>query len=289
MLLKLSFIAKQIMYRRKIVLDKPMQKAFDIFIREMKNFLSNIEIKETKVGQSFNYPHNIIKKDIYRKCGNFTKYFIRKHLSNQYRTDLKDIAVEMALKRPRHYFKDQDLKPHISEHYDIFKDPEKMAMDILKSIKIVSQAYSATYTKNYKIRRIINIDNEDEMLLEIIKYFKSLPFKKVELTPMLDCEDLGAVPEIIFDNGKEKVLYDIQISKYVTLVEYDDKFSPANFYKLIAYAYCYYTKTGRIIKTFRIYNPLLGYEHQIVINNIDFDEFESCLIEDIYFPSFTEK
>ena len=278
---------------RFVDLQDPAKQATDIFKREMddaykntkvflQNLLNNIEITHTKVGRTFNYPHGIIEKGIYQEYENFMKYFIRKHLSNQYRMELNDIAVEMILKEPKIYFRNHDLIPRMSKHYLTYKSRQMNAMGILKSIKIVSQACSATYNEYFKIKRIINIDSDEKMLLEVIKYFENLPFKNVQLTPNLDCEYFNALPDFIFDNGQEQVLYEIKTSKYVTLVECDAKFSPANFYKLIAYAYCYYKKTGRIIKTFRIYNPLLGCEHQIVIKDIDFNEFERWLETDLY-------
>ena len=276
---------------RKKDLKKPPPKASSIFRREMdnsfantkrflQNLLRNIEITHAKVGQSFDYPHGIIANKIYLDYGIFMNYFIRKYLSNLYQTDLEDIAVEVVLKKPDVYFKDRNLKQYISDHYQIFRNPQKNAMDILKSIKTVSLAYSATYDEE-KVRKI-KIDSEDKMLLEVIKYFESLPFKDVYLTPNVDCEYFRAVPDFIFDNGKERVLYNIKTSKYETLEGDADDFSPENFYILIAYAFaCYKKKNGEeTINTFVIYNPLLGYEHKIVLKNIDFKEFERCIESD---------
>ena len=294
MLLKLYFIAKEEMDRgdelRRRDLLKPPPKASTIFRKDMlnsfpntrrflQNLLSNIEIINSKVGESFDYPDRVIENGIYVDYGIFMNYFIRKHLSNQYHTGIEDIANEVVLNKQDVYFNDRDLKRHIFVHYNIFRNPQTMAMDILESIKIVSLAYSATFDEE-RVRRV-EIDSQNEMLLEVIRHFQSLPFEYVSLTPNLNCDYFRALPDFIFDNGQEKVLYNIKTSKYVTLDGNADYLSPENFYILIAYAFAYYKTYGvNPINTFVIYNPLLGYEHKIVMKNIDFEEFERCIATD---------
>ncbi|TMW43237.1 hypothetical protein DOY81_011684 [Sarcophaga bullata] len=258
---------------------KPMIDSFINLKRFLDNLLRNIEITKTNVGKTFNYPNGIVKNKLFSNYGIFMDYFIRKHLSNQYQIDLNDDAVELVLKRPEIYFtgNKKRIQNDILQHYKIFKDPATKAMDIVKSIKIVSLAYTLTF---HDPLPKAEVDSDDAMLLEIIKYFKSLPFKRVEMKTVVDCEYFKGNADLIFNGREGEVLYEIKTSQYVTLRRNDVNFSKQNFYKLILYGFGYYKKTGKIIKTFRIYNPLLGCEHQIVINNIDFKEFERCLEED---------
>ncbi|TMW42826.1 hypothetical protein DOY81_012094 [Sarcophaga bullata] len=261
-------------------LRKPPPKASDIFVREMdnsfanirgflQNLLNNIEIRETKVGESFDYPDGIIERRIYLDYGIFMNYFIRKHLSNQYLTDITDLLLKSK-------FKTIYISP-LKSHYGIFQNPETNAMKILESIKIVSLAYSATYDEE-KVRNV-EIDSRDEMLEEIIKHFETHRFENVELTPRLDCEYFRAVPDFIFNIGKEEVLYDIKTSKHVTLEGGLLIFRQQTFTNLL-HMLMVTIKGPAEYKTFRIYNPLLGYEHEIVMNNINFKEFERCLESD---------
>lgn len=250
--------------------------------RHLDNLLRNISITKTDVGRSFNYPNGIIKNKLVSNYGIFMDYFIRKHLANQYGMDLNDDAVELVLKQPETYLPgNKKVEQNLISHYKIYKDPATKAMQIIKSIKIVSLALTLTF---HDPLPKAEIDTEDAMLLETIKYFENLPFKKVELKTIVDCEYFSGNADIIFDEGE--ALYEIKTSQYVTLRRSDTNFAKQNFYKLILYAFGYFKKTGKIIKTFKIYNPLLGCEHKIVIDNIDFKQMESCLANDVFNSKF---
>ena len=275
-----STISNQQKANASDICRSPLIDSFINLKRFLNNLLTNIVITKTNVGKTFNYPNGIIKNKLFSNYGIFMDYFIRKHLSNQYKIDMNDDAVELVLKQPEIYFtgNKKRVQNDILQHYKIFKDPSTKAMDTVKSIKIVSLAYTLTF---HDPLPKAEVDSDDAMLLEIIKYFKSLPFKKVEMKTNVDCKYFSGNADLIFSGGEGEVLYEIKTSQYVTLRRNDVNFSNKNFYKLILYGFGYYKKTGRIIKTFRIYNPLLGCTHQIVINNIDFKEFERCLQEDI--------
>ncbi|KNC25995.1 hypothetical protein FF38_14479 [Lucilia cuprina] len=247
---------------------------------QLKNFIEiltrNSVIQTKKVGREFDYPAGIIKNKLISNYGIFMDYFIRKVLSNQYQIPLTDDVTELVLKEPDTYLKDGSkvccyLSKAISNHYEIFKDPKNQAMDILKSIKLVSLTYTLSFHDPLP-KAEVECDNES--LQEIIKYFKNLPYSHVEMKSSINCKYFEGNADLIFD---QEVLYEIKTSKYSSLSRNDKNIHVKNFYKLILYGFGYYKKTGKLIKCFKIYNPLLGHEHTLKFDDIDMKHFEQCL------------
>lgn len=254
-------------------------RALDDF-PNVQHFLE-ILVKDTsidvqQVGQTFPYRYDIIQHRYYSNHGIFMDYFIRKHLSNQFNIEIMDGRTEYVLDNPDEFVigSKPDLRSAISRHYEIFKDPTTFAMNIIKSIKVVSLAHTIFFHEELpKTEYDINEDN----LLEVIKYFENLSYTMVTLNPTLSCEYFFADADLIMDN---EVMYEIKTSRFKSLKFNESEIQKDTFYQTIIYGFGFYKRTGKIIKKFKIYNPLLGYEYSMELNDIDFVLFEKVLKRD---------
>ncbi|KAM7353107.1 uncharacterized protein ACRADG_005337 [Cochliomyia hominivorax] len=239
--------------------------------------VKNTPITSKHVGRSYNYNEDVIKHKYYSPHGLFMDYFIRKHLSNQFNMDITDTRTEYILENWEKFKNEYDESLHddIQEHYEIFKDSKTQAMDILQTIQIVS--YSHLIYFGYGVPKSYFTVNEDN-LREIIRYLKQLPYKSVVLNPLLTCDYFYADADLIFDN---EIIYEIKTSKHQSLTYDERKIPLSKFYQPIIYGFGFYKKTGIKIHKYKIYNPLLGDEFSIELNNIDFELFEKVLKHDV--------
>lgn len=243
---------------------------FEILVKD-----TDIEIKD--VAKPFQYHREIIKNRYYSNYGIFMDYFVRKHLSNQFNIKITDHRTEHILKDPDNYIigTKPDLQNAIIRHYWLFRDSENKAMDILKSIKVVSLSHTIYFDEPLPKTELYA---DEENLLEIIKYFQTLPYTTVDLNPSLDCKYFNGDGDLIFDN---EVIYEIKTSKFKSLSRDHDTIPLSKFYQLIIYGFAFYKKTGKIIKKYKIYNTLLSCEYSMELNDIDMDLFEDALKKDI--------
>lgn len=251
--------------------------------QNLKNFLEilvkDVDIETKQVGRKFRYPISIEKNKMQSNYGTFMDYFIRKLLSDQFQINIRDEFAELVINNPDVYFtgrlKNGSLLNDIKKHYLIFKDSRIKALNMLNSIKITSLSYKLTF---HDPLPKAECESNNDNLLEIIKYFGKLPYSEVEMKANVDCEYFEGTADLIFDR---KVLYEIKTSKFESPSRFDEKFHVKNFYKLILYGFGYYKKTGKIIKCFKIYNPLLGIDYAMHINDIDMKHFEKVLKHDL--------
>lgn len=201
----------------------------------------------------------------------FLRLFIQKHISNQFNIKLTDAHIKSILNTPAKDSLDENPYKFVMENYEIFKDPKTRAMDIIENIKILSHAHSILFDETQS-----KPDVNEENLPEIIKYFQNLPYIKANLNPALDRKFFNANADIIFDN---EVIYDINISKLQTVDK--PKIQIRKFYNAIINGFGFYNKTGTRIQKFKIYNPILGYEYSIQLDNIDFRLFEKVVNLDV--------
>ncbi|XP_065357701.1 uncharacterized protein LOC135951884 [Calliphora vicina] len=240
----------------------------------VKHFLE-ISVKQAdivakQVGRSFQYHQDIVKNRYFSPYALFIEYFIMKCLSNQYNVELTDKFTDKILENPDDYIigTNTRLRDAITEHYVIFKDLNTQAMDIIKSIKVVSLSHVIYFSEPIPNQEYsVNEDN----LREIIRYLESLPYNSVVFNPCLDCKYFNGHADIVFDND---VIYEMKSSKYKPV--------PLNkFYQTIIYGFSMYMKTGVKVKKFKIYNPLLGVESSLESDNIDYKLFEKVLKHDV--------
>ncbi|XP_065357285.1 uncharacterized protein LOC135951544 [Calliphora vicina] len=239
--------------------------------------LQNTNITTKHVGRSFQYNPNVERYFYFKAHGVFMDYFIRKHLSNKYNIKITVSRTEYILENPDNYTmaKNETLWDSIKEHYEIFKDSNTQAMDIIESIKFVAFSHLIYFEEPIPVHEYtVNEDN----LREIIRYFERLPYKTVELHQNLGCDYFSAHADIIFDDD---VIYEIKTSKFKSLTYDKPKIQLSKFYQTIIYGFGLYKNTGIKLKKFKIYNPLLGDEFSIELDNIDFELFEKVLKRDV--------
>lgn len=250
-----------------------------------ETLVKDVPVRARHVGRSFYYSETVEKYRYYDIYAIFMQYFIYKHLSNQFNVEtIRDRLAEKILENPDNYSilnedciydNTKNLYESIKEHYEIYKDTKTKALDIITSIKLVSFSHSIYFRD-----RIPNKDftvNENN-LKEIIRYFKQLSYKTVALKPDLDCEYFNAFANLIFDN---ELICQIKTSKYQSLARDAGRIPLIKFYQNIIYAFGFYKQTGKMIKKFQIYNPLLGDVFTIELNNIDFELFEKVIKRDV--------
>ena len=245
--------------------------------------VKDVDVQAKNVGRSFQYTADVKNYCYFSAHGLFMYYFIRKHLSNQYNINVVDRHTEYILEEPDNYKLCKRLHDDIKQHYEIYKDPETKALDIVRSIKIVSMSHSIYFGGAIPEHEYaVNEDN----LREVVKYFESLPYHKVDLNPALGCEYFNADADIIYDDD---VIYEIKTSKFRSTEANQLKIPLSKFYQPIICGFGLYKMCGTIIKKFTIYNPLLGDEYTIVLDNIDFELFERVLKHDVEIFTCLEK
>ncbi|KAI8125062.1 hypothetical protein CVS40_4658 [Lucilia cuprina] len=235
-----------------------------------ETFVKDTDIVTKQVGRSFQHPKDIMKNQYYSIFGTFMDYFIWKYLSQQYNIEITDTFTERILENPENYVigKNTKLRDAIEEHYEIYKDPNTRALDIIKSIKIVSLSHIIFFDEPIpKEEFTVNEDN----LHELIEYFKNLPYKIIDLNPYLDCKYFNAKADIIFDN---EIIYEVKTSKYKKPPLY-------KFYQMIIYSFSLYLKSGIKTKKIILYNPLMGTEYSMEVNNVNFKILEKVLKHDV--------
>ncbi|KAM7347390.1 uncharacterized protein ACRADG_006959 isoform 1-T2 [Cochliomyia hominivorax] len=244
-------------------------------IKFLQILVKDVDIEIKQVGEKFDYHFSIVKNNLFRNYGIFMDYFIRKCLSNRYEMELSDDITEHILDNTKEYFngpgKNEQLRNDITKHYDIFKDSQNKTMDILESIRIVSLTYTMSFHDPLPKAKV---QWRNENLLAINKYLQELPYRSVEMKPDVNCEYFNGNADLIFD---QEVLYEIKTSKYASLKMHNQI---KNFFKLFLYGFGYYKKTNQIINNYKIYNPLLGLEYTVHLDNIDMIRFEQALKKD---------
>ncbi|XP_046812678.1 uncharacterized protein LOC124421467 [Lucilia cuprina] len=242
-----------------------------------EDLIKDTTIEERQVGRSFQHSKDVKRNRYFSAYEYFVNYFIRKYLSNKYNIDIMDTLTENILNKPSNYIigKNVTLRDLITEHYEIFKDPNTKAMDIIKSIKIVS--LSSLISARNDIPQNDYTVNEDN-LLDIIQYLEKLSYKSVILNPQLDCDYFTADADLIFDDD---VIYEIKTSQYKSLSCYESNLPLRRFYLTIIHGFGFYKKSHKKVKKFKIYNPLLGKEFSIELDNIDYKLFEETLRQDV--------
>ena len=116
--------------------------------------------------------------------------------------------------------------------------------------------------------------NENNMK-EIIRYFEQLTYKEVDFCLNFDCEYFKTnFICYAFDND---VIYVIKPSRFRSLDPDNAKVEFDSFKEAILCGFGFYKKINIKVKKFKIYNPILGDEHSIVLNDLDYDLFEKVL------------
>uniref|UniRef100_A0A1B0FD14 Uncharacterized protein n=1 Tax=Glossina morsitans morsitans TaxID=37546 RepID=A0A1B0FD14_GLOMM len=233
----------------------------------------DIKIETNQLGDTFQYhPSTKGAEDFH---GRYIKYFIRKHLANKYDVELIDRLAEHVVEHPENYEtgKNPKLKEAIKKHYKIYKDKNTKAIDIRYSIKIVSLSRSVMCQRKVPRKEFHTYYKN---LLAIMKYLDRLTYNTIEIYPELDCEYFRAASVILFD---DEVAFEIMVSKFdlnAKRVKYNRKI-----FQLILHSFSYYKRTGKRIRKLVIYNPLMGEEHVVKLNDIDFKLFEEALDKDL--------
>lgn len=241
--------------------------------------VKDIDIDIKQVGKRFQYPIAIEDNVLYTSYGIFMDYFIRKHLSQQFKIPLTDDNLELVLKNPQEYFKGPgktlQLQKDMAKNYIIYKDNKQKPMDILDAIKNVSLATTISFHDPLPKSKI---ETENSSLREVIKYFENLSYSSLDMKTDVSCEYFDGNADLIFDSN---VLYEIKTSKFESLKRRPFfEINVNNFFKLILYGFGYNKKTNKIIKCYKIYNPLLGLEYTLKLEDIDVKHFEEVLKKD---------
>uniref|UniRef100_A0A1A9WNU4 Uncharacterized protein n=1 Tax=Glossina brevipalpis TaxID=37001 RepID=A0A1A9WNU4_9MUSC len=252
---------------------------FPTIIELLSNLVQDVKIETIHVGKTFEYHSTVLNRHYEDFHSSYLKYFIMKHLATKYDVKLRDYRAEHIVAHAEGYQTGRKpaLKAAIKKHYQTFINKQTKAIDINYSIKIVSLSYLI-----YRQRWIPGKQfyTRSENLLSIMKYLDSLPYNKAEIYPELNCEYFQTVGIITFD---DKVHFETKVSKYCLLDEsVKTKYKyKKKFFQSILHSFSYYKRTGKKILKFVIYNPLLGYEYVMKLNDIDFKLIEEALRKDI--------
>lgn len=251
---------------------------------QLKEYLENIDtvrqIVKRNIHREFMYPESVINNRSYSYYGVFIDYFIRKCFSCKYNLKIKDHRAEWYL----HQFEDDEEEddeliaygfcsqsipqiPNFKESYEIFKDPSCDALQNVDHIINVSQAHTLFFGERLpSVRLDYNIEN----LEEIVNYIHNLQVnnpQEVMLNPIVGGKYFKCDCDLIIDN----VIIDIKNSKN----QIPSSMKP--FYQLIMYSFGAFENYNKRINKFIIYNPLLGIEYILKLDEIDFDAFENAL------------
>lgn len=245
--------------------DFPNTKAY------LDNLTKDCKIITFKVHKEYKYNTNIVKNNLYTTYGSFIDYFIRKHISYHKKINIIDHRAEWVI-----HANDKKLV-NIKKSYTIFKNNNLSAIDHITDIQTVSYCNDIYFNRPH-IR--YNFDVNKENMLDMIQYINNLSYKNYDLNPIVDSNYFNGDADIILDND---IILDIKVSKHKSL-HYKRKYiSKTSFYQLILYSFGKYKKSNNKIKIlkFMIYNPLLGYEYNLLVGDINYEKFEIALKRDI--------
>ncbi|KAI9582465.1 hypothetical protein GQX74_009852 [Glossina fuscipes] len=241
------------------------------------NLVKDIEIEINRVGPSFSYHPSVYLYQAHSCHSLYLNYFVRKHLATKHDVELMDRRTEVVIEEPDRFETGTNprLKAAIEKHYKIFTDRNTKAIDVHYSVKVVSLSHSIFF--HYEIPKgefHAYYDN----LLAIVKYLDSLVYNTVEINPCTGCEYFNGDANIIFDG---EVVFQIKTSRHFSLVPGDPFIRKERFSQLALYSFGYYKRTGKKILKLVVYNPLLGCEYVMQLNDIDYELFEKALDRDV--------
>lgn len=239
-------------------------------------YLFEILEKKTKIITRHAGRSSLYKKDRhYQDNRKFVQYFIMKYISQRFGKEITNVYMESILQNPEKCEKFQNVISFqdLRKHYEIYKDINTKAMDAIESIKIVSLSFQLMNGETIPPLQQYKV-NENNMK-EVIRYFEKLPYKEVDFCLNLDCDYFKAnFICYAFDND---VIYFIKPNRYMSLDPENAKVEFNNFYEAILCGFGLYKKTNIKVKKFKIYNPILGDEHSIVLNDLDYELLEKVL------------
>lgn len=237
----------------------------------LDNLTRDSSVVTNKVHKEYEYSTHIVKNNLYTTYGSFVDYFIRKHISYYKKIDIIDHRAEWVIN-------ESDKKPkNIEKCYNVFKNYNLSAMDHIKDIQTVSYCNAIYFEQRFPK---YNFGVNKENMLDIVSYINSLSYVHYELNPTVDSDYFNGDADLILDND---VILDIKVSKHKSLHNRRKNISKKSFYQLILYSFGNYKKSNTKVKInkFLIYNPLLGYEYSLSVNEINYEEFECALKLDI--------
>lgn len=241
------------------------------------SLVKDIEIEINRVGPSFPYHPSVCLHKAHSCHSIYLNYFVRKHLATKHDVELTDHRTETVIEKPDRFETGTNprLKAALEKHYKIFTDRNTKAIDVHYSVKVVSLSHTIFF--HYEIPKG-EFHAYYENLLAIVKYLDSLVYNTVEINPYTGCEYFNGDANIIFDS---EVVFQIKTSRIFSL-EFNDPFiRKEKFLQLALYSFGYYKRTGKKILKLVIYNPLLGCEYVLQLNDIDYEQFEEALDRDV--------
>ena len=219
-------------------------------------------IQKKQVDKSSYYTDYLIKRNLYSANGVFYDYLIRKHISNLKNQDAFDYRAETMIA--------QGYTDYESD-YEIYKDKRNQVLDILPTIYRVSSLHTLFFGEKVEDFNplMINLDNI-KMALNYISSLKNI--QNAILNPICGGIYFNADADLVIND----TIIDFKVSKNAGV-------GMDNFLQLIFYAAGFYINERKEMKKFVIYNPLLGLEYTLELNNLDLKElvrfFENTIIK----------
>lgn len=163
-------------------------------------------------------------------------------------------------------FEDDHIIPGYSESYEKVVDTQTYrTMDILNDLSNVCNAHFVWFNEKILTEPL---DYNEENLMCVTSYLDKLVSCKDEvlLNPSLGGKYFEGDGDLIIND----VIIDIKNSKF-------ENRALTDFYQLIMYSYGAFENLGKKIKKFMIYNPLLGIEYEIELDDLNYEEFGQAL------------
>lgn len=239
------------------------------YIRLYNCFRGYSIIHTKQVHESSSYTDFIIKNKLYSQNGVFYDYLIRKHIFNLQDQEAYDSRASKIIE----LLPEGKIFDKFSKDYKIFMDKKNQVLDILPNIFGVSLLHLMAFGEEGVAfnPEFINLEN----LKNILSYLSSLPYvKKADLNPELGTVYFTADADMV----TQDTIIDFKVSKFPTIRR-------ETFLQLICYAVSYYIHEKKEFRRFVIYNPLLGLEHTLVLENLDFQMLVQ-FFEDIIIKNF---
>lgn len=238
--------------------------------------------------RSYEYPAEVTYQRCWPNFGIFYDYLIRREIYVRLGTEAVDNRAEMFQNALYEYdeefncgnrmedlyledgrcisanYRNIDKLRTFLDSYENFKDIDIRTTDILEDVFNTSMLHMMSYNRRTVpfCPEFINWYN----IKDVLKYARTWDLRRIEINPNVSGRFFFGDADLIFDNS----IMDMKVSRY----DPDDNRSTfkKGIYQMLFYALGHFYETGKKLRKFKVYNPLLGVVHILDLPYLDFNE-----------------
>lgn len=272
-----------------------------------KSLIEDSNFQQWQKHDPYGYPRKVESRQLWAEIGIFYDYLIRKEVNYILQREATDRRAQACFNRLHRkitglsaYFSlnfvasydeeqnvtsacyqiDNSLQSVLTDEflyllsavksYMVYKHVSNPTQEIIEHIFNTAMLHFMHFRDNNTLpidfsKSLINEDNIEDTL----RYVRSLDLSDVILNPIANCQFFQGDGDLLLND----CLMEIKVSKYHYESKYikrDSRLMTA-IYQMILYGFGFFLREGRVVKKFKIYNPLLGVEYILDIPNLDYN------------------